>query len=42
MKVQPADAPALWTQIGDQRITLVGELLRRVRLDELPQLLKCP
>ena len=39
MTVQPDDAPALWTQPGDQRITVVGDWLRRVRLDELPQLL---
>ena len=32
------DAPATWTVRGDARITRTGALLRRVRLDELPQL----
>ena len=41
MTVQPSNSPALWTQPGDQRITLVGDWLRRLRLDELPQLLMC-
>ena len=39
MSVQPVDAPAVSTQIGDHRITVIGGILRRVRLDELPQLL---
>ena len=39
MTVQPPDAPVEWTKVGDRRITTVGGLLRRVRLDELPQLL---
>jgi len=38
VQADPA-APALWTQRGDKRLTRVGSLLRRVRLDELPQLL---
>ena len=39
MRVQPADAAASWTQQGDQRITRAGQVLRRLRIDELPQLL---
>jgi lipopolysaccharide/colanic/teichoic acid biosynthesis glycosyltransferase len=34
----PGDPPS-WTRPGDSRITRVGQLLRRTRFDELPQLL---
>jgi exopolysaccharide biosynthesis polyprenyl glycosylphosphotransferase len=38
MRDQPGEAMT-WTEAGDRRITLVGHLLRRLHLDELPQAL---
>jgi lipopolysaccharide/colanic/teichoic acid biosynthesis glycosyltransferase len=38
MRHQPGEATA-WTEAGDRRITLVGHLLRRLHVDELPQAL---
>lgn len=34
-----ADGRAVWAQKTDPRVTLVGRVLRRTRLDELPQLI---
>ena len=39
MREQKVAGPALWTQPFDERITRVGHWLRRLRLDELPQLI---
>ena len=39
MAVQSDDETPTWTQPGDRRVTKVGHWLRRVRLDELPQLI---
>ena len=38
MQVQPDDAPDSWTQLKDNRITFPGQILRKLRIDELPQL----
>jgi lipopolysaccharide/colanic/teichoic acid biosynthesis glycosyltransferase len=38
MYFDPNDRSAKWTMKGDQRVTRVGRLLRRTRLDEVPQL----
>ena len=38
MQVQPKDAPDSWTQLRDNRITFAGRILRKLRIDELPQL----
>ena len=32
------DSQAVWAQVGDQRITRVGRIIRRLRIDELPQI----
>jgi len=39
MRTARPDEPPTWTLRRDQRITRVGSILRRLRLDELPQLL---
>jgi exopolysaccharide biosynthesis polyprenyl glycosylphosphotransferase len=39
MRVDAEDGGAMWAQLGDPRTTGVGGLLRKLRLDELPQLI---
>jgi len=39
MRVSSPNAPTPWTRQRDQRVTRVGVILRRTRLDELPQLI---
>lgn len=39
MTVEPGNGPSQLTVDGDQRITRVGAVLRRTKLDELPQLI---
>jgi len=38
MKVDAEQAGAQWSQKNDRRITRVGDFIRKVRLDELPQI----
>lgn len=39
MRVHQPGTPTPWTTIQDSRITRIGSILRRTRLDELPQLI---
>ena len=40
MRADPRDrARQVWTAPDDERVTVIGRLLRRLRLDELPQLI---
>ena len=33
------DSGPVWSQVGDKRITKIGKLLRKTRIDEIPQLI---
>jgi lipopolysaccharide/colanic/teichoic acid biosynthesis glycosyltransferase len=35
--MRPTDAPSSWTEPDDDRLSAVGRTLRRLHLDELPQ-----
>ncbi len=39
MKMDAANCGPLWTDNNDPRITRTGKLIRKLRLDELPQLI---
>lgn len=39
MRTAPGSATIPWTMPSDRRITMTGQLLRRFRIDELPQLI---
>lgn len=39
MRVAESNSPTPWTSQNDKRITVVGSVLRKTRLDELPQLI---
>lgn len=38
MRVDSEDAGPRWSEAGDERITSVGKLMRRLHIDEMPQL----
>ncbi len=38
MKVDSEASGAMWAAVGDSRVTFIGKMLRKTRIDELPQL----